>query len=84
METSVKKYVVNPVKSYFGATLGEPVKQVTLSLREEEKVRPRKAGKNRPSLVKVIRNQPVSPDVNYTLKDVRPSSSGVALRRNIF
>ncbi len=84
METSVKKYVVNPVKSYFGATVGEPVKQVSISLREEEKVRPRKTGRNSKSLLKVIRNQAVSPEVNYTLKDVRPSSNGVALRRNIF
>jgi len=84
MESSVKKYVVHPVKSYLKATVGEPVKQVTLSLKEEEKARPRATLKNQKSLIKVIRTQAVSPDIKYTVKEVRPSSSGISLKRDFF
>jgi len=84
MENSVKKFVVNPVKSYLSATVGEPVKQVSLSLREEEKVRPRASRSNRKSLIKVIRSQPVSPDVNYTVKEVSSGANGVRLNRNFY
>jgi len=72
MESPIKKFLLEPVSIYLGATIQDPVKQVGDVIFEEE-AKPLKRARKRFS---DIQKAGVSPDVNYQIREIRPSSSG--------
>ena len=62
--------LVEPVSAYLELTIANPVKNIKEASIEKSKIG--RVRKNTSSLIKIVKSQRISPEVEYQMKAVRP------------